>query len=35
MAFEDADDGDIGYGPPDRRLRREERREYPSLDAGD
>ncbi|MBN2133636.1 MAG: hypothetical protein JW741_29310 [Sedimentisphaerales bacterium] len=36
MEFEDVDDGDVGYGPPDRRLRREERRgRYPSLDEGD
>jgi len=36
MAFEAVDDGDVGYGPPDRRLRREERRgRYPSLDEGD
>jgi hypothetical protein len=26
MAFEDGDDGTISYGPPDRRLLREERR---------
>ena len=26
MEFDDEDDGDIGYGPPDRRLRRQERR---------
>jgi len=35
MAFEDVDDGDVGYGPPDRRMRREERRgRYPSPDEG-
>lgn len=26
MEFEAGDDGEISYGPPDRRLRREERR---------
>ena len=36
MPFEDVDDGDISYEPPDRRMRREERRgRYPSLDEGD
>jgi len=41
MPFEPEDDGDISYGPPDRRMRREERRRqprrraYPSADAGD
>jgi len=29
MAFEPDDDGDISYGPPDRRMLREERRRLP------